>query len=83
MNLDLIIDNYASILAEIPFTYPMDVDSLFVKGAQSDYIDQDNIDRIHEVFINSEIITIPEAGHWVHADQAELLLEKVRQFIAH
>ena len=82
MNLDLIIENYDEILAEIPFDYPMDMDGLFIKGDRSNYINQENIDRIHEVFINSDIITIPDAGHWVNADQPEILLEKINDFLA-
>ena len=81
MNLDLLIENYQEILAEIPFHYPIGTPSLFIKGDRSDYIDHDNIDRIHDVFVHHDIIEIEDAGHWVHADQADILLDKTRQFL--
>lgn len=81
MNLDLLIEYYHEILAEVPFHYPMDTSSLFVRGLKSDYIDQDNIDRIHEIFVNHEILDIEDAGHWVHADQPDLLLDEVKTFL--
>lgn len=40
----------------------------FLKGENSDYITPDDIRRIRLMFPGAGIITIPGAGHWVHAD---------------
>jgi esterase len=54
---------------------------LFIRGGNSDYIlDQDSI-SIVSLFPNSEIVTIPDAGHWVHAEKQEEFLNTVENFI--
>jgi len=45
----------------------------FLKGENSDYIAADDIRRISLMFPGAEIITIPGAGHWVHADNPGFL----------
>jgi len=81
MNLNLLHENYSNILAEIKFDYPISVQTLFIKGEQSDYIDEANRIMIDDHFVNAEIIEIADAGHWVHADQGEKLLEHVKAFM--
>jgi len=56
-------------------------DVLFIRGEKSDYIkDEDNI-LIVQHFPNSKIETIKGAGHWVHAEQPEALLNTVTDFL--
>lgn len=54
---------------------------LFLKGANSDYILQEDIKVIHEIFPYADIETIPNAGHWLHAEQPDLFLKKIQDFI--
>jgi pimeloyl-ACP methyl ester carboxylesterase len=54
---------------------------LFIKGANSDYILDEDRKFIYQIFPFADIETIPKAGHWVHAEQPELFLQKVRSFI--
>ena len=55
---------------------------LFVKGADSEYITaNDQIKLIPTIFPYAEIVTIPNAGHWVHAEQPALLLKNLMYFI--
>jgi len=54
---------------------------LFIKGGNSDYIlDEDKI-VIQQIFPYADIETIPNAGHWLHAEQPELFLQKIEDFI--
>jgi len=39
------------------------------------------MEMIHALFPAATLITIPEAGHWVHADAMEELLAVTRQFL--
>lgn len=56
-------------------------DVLFIRGEKSDYIqDRDNI-LIVQLFPNSEVKTVKNAGHWVHAEQPKALLEMVTEFL--
>ena len=41
----------------------------FIKGDKSEYIKPDEFDRIMKIFPAAELITVKNAGHWIHADQ--------------
>ena len=55
--------------------------TLFIKGAESNYILEADYEAIESIFLDSEIHTINEAGHWVHADSFEEFLESVLAFL--
>ena len=58
-----------------------DKPTLFIRGEKSDYIsNKDNI-SIVSFFPNSEIKTVKNAGHWVHAENPEELIQYVEEFI--
>ncbi len=54
---------------------------LFIAGGYSDYIQKEDEGKIRTHFPNAEIITIPGAGHWVHAEQPQTLARKVTEFL--
>jgi len=54
---------------------------LFIKGEESNYICDDDHKLIRTIFPYAEITSIPKAGHWVHAEQADLLVKTVNYFI--
>ena len=57
---------------------------LFVDGASSAYIVDEDEDLILEHFPEAEIVTIVDAGHWVHAEQPNSFFDEVLRFcIAH
>jgi pimeloyl-ACP methyl ester carboxylesterase len=55
--------------------------TLFIKGGNSDYIRIQDEELIYKWFKNVKIETIPNASHWVHAEEPELFLEKVKNFL--
>ncbi len=54
---------------------------IFIRGEKSDYVLNDDWLAIQNLFPNSELITIRDAGHWVHADKPEQLLNAVSKFL--
>lgn len=54
---------------------------LFLRGELSDYIAEDDAGIIKKHFPKAEIVTIAGAGHWIHADQPEKLIETVSSFL--
>lgn len=54
---------------------------LFIKGADSDYISEIDYPIIRKLFPTADIVSIPNSGHWVHAEQTELFLKNVRYFL--
>ena len=55
--------------------------ALFVAGENSDYIRAEDSQLIRSLFPAAQIVTIPNAGHWVHAEQPRLLLKNLDYFL--
>jgi pimeloyl-ACP methyl ester carboxylesterase len=55
---------------------------LFIKGEKSDYISDPDYPVIRQIFPGASIVTIPNAGHWLHAEQPALFLKNIRYFLA-
>ena len=73
------IENVGEPLAPEP---RVDRPSLFVRGAKSDYIRDEDLPGIKQQFPHSQLETVIGAGHWVHAEQPNQFLEIVKRFIA-
>lgn len=59
------------------------LEALFIRGANSSYyISESDQELIQDIFTNSKIVTIPNAAHWVQAEQPEIFYEVVMQFLA-
>lgn len=82
MNLPAIYKNYQNILANILLDEPYTEASLFISGARSGYIKEEDESLIKSIFPKAEIVTIPEAGHWVHAEAPKALLSAFANFMA-
>ncbi len=61
----------------LPYAGP----TLFVRGARSSYLPDDALDEVHRYFPAVELATVPDAGHWVHADNPEGLLRVTEAFL--
>lgn len=55
--------------------------TLFIKGEKSGYIlPMDKLAILHQ-FPNSKIVSIPNAGHWLHAENAEAFYQQIIAFV--
>ena len=79
-NLNAIVNNYSKILENIDGDIPSDIPTLFIKGGNSDYIDDDE-EIIKAYFSNAKIEIIEGAGHWVHAEKPKKLAQIVLDFL--
>jgi esterase len=52
----------------------------FLKAANSDYITKDDVAPIMKIFPSACFITIPDAGHWIHADNPEAVISALLKF---
>lgn len=54
---------------------------LFLKATNSEYIC--DIDRkiIDFIFSDSIVVDIPKAGHWLHIDQTEIVINEIQKFL--
>ncbi len=68
-------------LEELSIYAPCPVPTLFVKGSNSSYYrDKHEADR-QFFFPDSDVVTIDNAGHWLHSDQPEQFIEIVVRFL--
>lgn len=54
---------------------------MFLRGEHSDYVTAEHREPILERFPLARIVTVEGAGHWVHADQPDRLVNLVQDFL--
>ena len=79
-NIQVLWDNYQNILEGTDTETDISLPMLFLGGSRSNYITEEDLTQIKELFPDYQYAVIEDAGHWVHADQPDLLLEKVTSF---
>lgn len=67
INLSVITNNMETIVGPLPKDV-VGTPTLFIRGEKSNYIVDDDYNAIFNQFINSDIETIYNAGHWIHAE---------------
>ena len=55
--------------------------TLFIRGANSKYILDSDLPEIKSHFPKFELVTIPNAGHWLHAENPKLFFEETSEFL--
>lgn len=81
LNLPVIRDNIEAIGVAVPDDKSFSGPTLFVRGENSDYVQDEDESLIKRVFPAAQIATISKAGHWIHAEQPEALLKVVTDFL--
>ena len=54
---------------------------LWLAGANSDYVRDEDVPRMKDLFPRVVRVTVRDAGHWLHADQPEAFVSAVRTFL--
>jgi pimeloyl-ACP methyl ester carboxylesterase len=55
--------------------------TLFMRGGNSNYILDSDLTEIKKHFPNFELATIPNVGHWLHAENPKMFFEITAQFL--
>ncbi|MGG7036111.1 MAG: alpha/beta fold hydrolase [Flavobacterium sp.] len=55
--------------------------ALFIRGGNSNYVLDSDLEQIKKHFPKFQLETIPGAGHWLHAENPKLFLEKTLEFL--
>jgi esterase len=80
INLRDLAENYWRLREPVAGDSPFAGPALFIRGGKSKYVQPEDEPLIREWFPAAQIRTIPEASHWVHADQPEEFLKLVLEF---
>ncbi len=88
LNLSLIQSSYAQMLSW-PYnghsqgvSYHYDGPAYFVAGSRSGYVKPEHLVLIQRFFPHARLVTVPDAGHWVHAEQPEAFETAFSEFLA-
>lgn len=66
---------------DLPASARFEGPALFVSGGISDYVSPDSTGVIGGYFPAARFVSIPDAGHWLHADQPEMFGRAVEEFL--
>lgn len=81
MNLPAIRAHYSDITAAIRSDETFDGPVLVIRGGDSDYVADEDLEEMRRLFPRAELETIEGAGHWVHADAPEQFAHVVVDFL--
>lgn len=82
MNLKVLTEQIAEIGEALPPQAVFNKDTLFLRGDKSNYITKEDETLIKHHFPEAQIITIKNAGHWLHAENPKDFFKTVMKFIA-
>lgn len=80
-NLDVLSQKMEEIGENISSTERYSGPTLFLKGDRSSYVTQNDLAEIKTHFPNASLVTIENAGHWLHAENPEQFFEKSIAFL--
>ena len=80
INLPVLKKNMITIAGEIE-DQEVTTPTLFIRGELSPYISDEDYPEIKKQFPNSEIVLMPQVGHWLHAENPKLFYNLVIDFL--
>lgn len=81
INLSVIKEKIENVGEALDYDSTFDKLTLFMGGANSDYIQEKDKEEIDKYFPNSHLIYIKNAGHWLHAEQPQAVIDTVKAFL--
>lgn len=81
INLEVLKENVSEVGEALPIHAIFKKETLFLRGDRSEYIGETDEAIIHRHFPNSEIVTILNSGHWLHAENPKDFYDAVINFI--
>ncbi len=80
-NLEVFNDKIEEVGKELPIEKHFENPTLFIRGGNSRYILDSDLPDIKRQFPNFELKTIPNVGHWLHAENPDLFLGITLDFL--
>ena len=80
-NLSSLIDNIDNMLDQINSNIFYDKKTFFIKGLNSDYITDEGLKRTQVLFPNYNLISVEEAGHWLHHEKQKEFFDICKELL--
>ncbi len=81
INLPVLVENIEEVGKALPENANYNGEVLFMRGEQSGYIEDIDMLQIHQHFPKAKLVTIPSAGHWLHAENPEVFYKETVRFL--
>jgi len=81
INLEVLKENISEVGEALPMHAKFEKSTLFLKGDRSEYISTQDETLIKQHFPIAKIVTIANAGHWLHAENPTDFFNEVMQFV--
>lgn len=83
INLNALENNLEHLLlgVEVDNTSALRANVLFIRGENSNYIPVYQVDRLKEIYPMCQVVSITDAGHWVHAEKPQMFVSAVTSFL--
>lgn len=82
INLQSLTENNGEVGEALPSFTHFEGQTLFLSGENSDYISEEDIPLIAAHFSNYQIVTVKNAGHWLHAENPTQFYNEVVSFLS-
>ena len=80
-NLNVLFNKFNEVESALEIPSPFHGDTLFIKGENSNYINDLDMLKSKKNFPNSNLVSIVNSGHWVHAENPNKFLEVTIKFL--
>jgi len=80
-NLSSLTINNSEVGEALPSFTNFNEPTLFLRGENSDYITEDDEALIDAHFSNATIVTVKNAGHWLHAENPTQFYNEIVSFL--
>lgn len=80
-NLPVLTTSMKKIGVATNYSEPVNNPTLFIRGEKSDYILDEDWEDILKIFPNATLKTVPNAGHWVQAEQPQAFTKALVDFL--
>jgi esterase len=81
INLSVITENIEEVGKALAEDALFEGPTLFLGGANSDYIKQSDLPDLEKHFPNYELEFVPNAGHWLHAERPDAVVQEIMKFL--
>ena len=81
INLPVIANKLSNVGVDLQFSGQYDKPTLFIRGAKSKYVRDEDWERITEIFPTAQLETM-NTGHWVQAEKPQEFAELVMQWLS-
>jgi len=61
--------------------FPNEKGVVIIRGAKSSYVQDEDMQQVRKYFPSAQLADIPNAGHWLHAEQTDLFIKTVKYFL--